>query len=117
LEYIFLSLLDSTIFRAALITRPSLRTDLRSLIQRIARTSLIAAEMDQIEHELVRSLRVNEARQLPSLLPRPSEQLFLTGKQLQIIAAVIGRFQDPRLRDKCLGVMSSAVAKGWVISK
>lgn len=109
------SILDRTAISAALVSNPSLRKNLRDLVQQLTKIPFSDAELDQIEHEVVRSLKLSEATRLPNRLPTTGSSIRLTPDQLRILLGIIGRFRDPLVRDRCSRAVAAARAEGRIV--
>lgn len=109
-----MGIIDSAAISVALASSPSLRANLRQLVQQLSRDRFCDNELAMIERELVASLRIKEASQLPGSLPRPGQSLKLTKNQLRILSAILERFRDASLREKCQGAVRTAVSEGRI---
>lgn len=104
------SLIDRTVIRTTLAARPTLRANLRALICRVTNDAFDDGALRMIEADVLGSISVAEAMQMPSQMPAAGTTLALTSSQLKILNRVISRVKTPDLRDRIRHELAAAVA-------
>lgn len=111
-----MGIVDAAVIAATLRTRSELRGTLRELLQRLSGDAFALREVERVERELIRTLRLTEARRLPVRVPRADRPLQLSAGQWDLIIKIVARFEDVAIRKKCQTALSHAVAQGVILA-